>query len=288
LDRKEDAKPADTLMRRLWLYLTRTGEGERADDTRRQIEEILDEVEEKGIIDEDQGDMIHNILFLRDTTASEIMVPKGDIVALSVDADLDDAARVFTEEGYSRVPVYEGTMDNIVGILHAKDLLRYWKDRDDLPGIRSLLHEPFFVPEGKRLTDLIKEFREKRTKIAIVIDEYGGVDGMVTVADVMEEIIGDAIGEEGDDFEGYVEPLGEGLYAVDPKMPVDEFAETFGISVPEGDYDTVAGFVTSSLQRIPRVGELFEHAGVVLEIAGADRRRISKLVVRVPGKKDQA
>lgn len=282
MESKDGAKTADTLLRRLWLYLTKSGDEEVTHDTRRQIEEILDEVEQKGIIDEDQGDMIHNILFLRDTTASEIMVPKGDIVALPVTAGPEDLARVCTEQGYSRIPVYEGSLDNIVGVAHARDLLKYWGHPARLDDLRPILHEPFFVPEGKKLLDLIKEFRQHRTKIAIVIDEYGGVDGIVTVADVMEEILGDAIGEEGDEWEGYVESLGEGAFAVDPRIPVGEFAETFGVEMPEGDYDTVAGFITSRMERIPKVGENFEYAGLVFEIAGADKRRISKLIVRVP------
>lgn len=285
---KDEHKPADTLLKRLWVYLTRTGDEEGADDTKRQIEKILDEVEEQGIIDEDQGDMIHNILFLKDTAVGEIMIPKGDIVALPVTTDVDELARVFTEEGYSRIPVYEDSLDNIVGIIHAKDLLKYWNPRTELTDIRQLLHPPFFVPEGKKLMDLLNEFRQRRTKIAIVIDEYGGVDGLATIADLMEEIVGDVIGEEGDEFDGYVEHTGDGTSTVDPKMPIDEFAETFSIEIPEGDYDTVAGFITSRMERIPRTGEQFEHAGLVIEIAGADKRRISKLVVHAPVRKAEA
>jgi len=283
LDRDDRSKPPDTLLKRLWLYLTRPGDDGVADDTKRQIQEILDDVEQKGIIDEDQGDMIHNILFLKDTTAGEIMIPKGDIVALPVSAGPGDLAQVCTEQGYSRIPVYEGSLDNIVGVAHARDLLGFWGDPGRLETLRPILHEPFFVPEGKKLLDLIKEFRDRRTKIAIVIDEYGGVDGLVTVADVMEEILGDAIGEEGDDLEDYVKQIGEDTFQVDPKTPVGDFAETFGVSLPEGDYDTVAGFITSHMERIPRVGEHFEYAGIVFEIAGADKRRISRLVVRTPG-----
>lgn len=284
----DDHKPADTLLKRLWLYLTKTGDDEEADGTRRQIEKILDEVEEQGIIDEDQGDMIHNILFLKDTTVGEIMIPKGDIVAVPVTTTIDELARVFTVEGYSRIPVFEDSLDNIVGILYAKDLLKYWNARGELTDVRQLLHPVFFVPEGKKLMDLLKEFRERRTKIAIIIDEYGAVDGLITIADLMEEIVGDVIGEEGDEFEGYVEHAGDGVYTVDPKMPIDEFAETFEVEIPEGDYDTVAGFITSRMERIPRTGERFEYGGLVFEISGADKRRISKLAVHAPERKEQA
>jgi magnesium and cobalt transporter len=282
---KENQKPADTLLKRLWLYLTRTGDDEVADDTKRQIEKILDEVEEQGIIDEDQGDMIHNILFLKDTSVGEIMIPKGDIVAVPATTTIDELSEVFTREGYSRIPVYEGSLDNIIGIVYAKDLIPYWKTRDALTDIRQLLHPPFFVPEGKKLIDLLNEFRERRTKIAVIIDEYGGVDGLVTIADLMEEIVGDMIGEEGDEFEEYVEEKGEGVFSVDPKMPIDEFAETFEVEIPEGDYDTVAGFITAEMERIPKTGERFEFGRLVFEITGADKRRISKLVVHAsPGK----
>ncbi|MCU0576072.1 MAG: hemolysin family protein [Desulfobacterota bacterium] len=284
----EEQKPAETLLKRLWLYFTRTGDDGVAGDTKRQIEKILDEVEEQGIIDEDQGDMIHNILFLKDTEVGEIMIPKGDIVALPSTTTIDDLARVFTEEGYSRIPVFEDSLDNIIGVAYAKDLLKYWNNRAEITDIKQLLHPPFFVPEGKKLIDLLKEFKERRTKIAIIIDEYGGVDGMATIADLMEEIVGDVIGEEGDEFEEYVEHKGEGIYTVDPKMPIDEFAETFNLEIPDGDYDTVAGFITSRMERIPKTGERFEYGRIVFEISGADKRRISKLVVHAPVRKEEA
>jgi magnesium and cobalt transporter len=257
------------------------------DETKRQIEKILDEVEEQGIIDEDQGDMIQNILVLKDTSAGEIMVPKGDIVALPVSATLDELAALFTSEGYSRIPVYEDSLDNIVGIVYAKDMLKYWNQRDEIRDIRQLMHPPFFIPEGKKLIDLLNEFREKRTKIAIIIDEYGGVDGLITIEDLMEEIVGDMIGEEGDEVEEYVVQRGEGVFAVDPMMPIDEFAEHFDLEIPEGDYDTVAGFITSQMERIPKQGERLEYGKLVFEIAGADKRRIHRLLVHsTPRKED--
>jgi magnesium and cobalt transporter len=242
------------LLKRLWLFFTKTSDQD-SDDTKRQIEKILDEVEERGIIDEDQGDMIQNILVLKDTSAGEIMVPKGDIVALPKSATLDELAQIFTKEGYSRVPVYEDSLDNIVGIVYAKDMLTYWNSREEIKDISQLMHPPFFIPEGKKLIDLLNEFREKRTKIAIIIDEYGSVDGLITMGDLMEEIVGDMIGEDGDEVEEYVVPKGDDTYSVDPMMPIDEFAEAFDAGIPEGDYDTVAGFITSQMERIPKPGK---------------------------------
>lgn len=280
----EEREGDNTLLKRLWLFLTR---GEDSTDTKKQIEKILDEVEEQGIIDEEQGEMIQNILVLKDTTVSEIMVPKGDIVALPSTAGLDELAEVFTREGYSRIPIYEESMDNIIGEIYAKDLLKYWNARDEVTDIRLLMHPVYFVPEGKKLIDLLKEFREKQTKIAIIIDEYGSVDGLITIGDILEEIVGDFIGEEGEEIEEDIVPKGDGLFSVDPKMAIDEFAEAFETTIPEGDYDTVAGFITSRMERIPKTGETFEYEGLVFEIVGADKRRIHKLMVRAPARKEE-
>lgn len=280
----EEHERTDTLLKRLWLFLTRS---EDSSDTKKQIEKILDEVEEHGIIDEDQGEMIQNILVLKDTSVSEIMVPKGDIVALPSSASLDELAEVFTREGYSRIPIYEESLDNIIGVVYAKDLLSCWKKRNEVTAIKQLMHPVYFIPEGKKLIDLLKEFREKQTKIAIIIDEYGNVDGLITIGDILEEIVGDVIGEEGEEIEEDIVHKGGGLFSVDPKMPIDEFAEAFEVDIPEGDYDTVAGFVTSEMERIPKPGERFEYGGIIFEIVGADKRRIHRLVVHAPLRKEE-
>lgn len=280
----EEHERTDTLLKRLWLFLTRS---EDSSDTKKQIEKILDEVEEHGIIDEDQGEMIQNILVLKDTSVSEIMVPKGDIVALPSSASLDELAEVFTREGYSRIPIYEESLDNIIGVVYAKDLLSCWKKRNEVTAIKQLMHPVYFIPEGKKLIDLLKEFREKQTKIAIIIDEYGNVDGLITIGDILEEIVGDVIGEEGEEIEEDIVHKGDGLFSVDPKMPIDEFAEAFEVDIPEGDYDTVAGFVTSEMERIPKSGEKFEYGGIIFEIVGADKRRIHRLVVHAPLRKEE-
>jgi len=286
LGSNDEYEQTDNLLKRLWVFFTRAKDNMGASDTKRQIEKILDEVEGNGTLDEDQGDMIQNILVLKDTSAGEIMVPKGDIVALPSTATLDELAEIFTREGYSRIPVYEDSLDNIVGIVYAKDMLKYWNSRDEIKDIRQLMHTPFFIPEGKKLIDLLNEFREKRTKIAIIIDEYGGVDGLITIADLMEEIVGDMIGEEGDEIEEYIVHKGDGIYIVDPMMPIDEFAEAFETKIKDGDYDTVAGFITSQMERIPKPGEKLEYAQLVFEIVGADKRRIHKLVVHAPSRKE--
>jgi CBS domain containing-hemolysin-like protein len=270
-------------LKRLWSLLR--GEDAEADKDE-QIDKLLDEVEERGFIDEDQGDMIHNIIVLRDTTVREIMVPKGDMVAIEVKSSLDAIVDLINREGCSRIPVYEEHLDNIIGIVYAKDILEYWNCDARPSDIRHLMHPPYFVPEGKKLIDLLNEFRTNRPKIAIVIDEYGNVDGLLTVGDVMAEIVGDMV-EEVDDGpeEEEISETSDGVFTVDPKIPIDEFSEEFRVEIPEGDYDTVGGFIISRLERIPRPGETLEWEGLTFEVADSDKKRIVRLVVRTPARK---
>jgi len=279
LESNEDGQDSLSYLKRLWLLMT----GEKSSrDTKEEIEKILDEVEEKGIIDEEQGDMIHNIIVLKDTVVREIMVPKGDMVALEVSTPLDEIIEVFAREGCSRIPIFEDNLDNIIGVVHANDILKYWNIQERPGDIRALLHPPYFVPEGKKLIDLLQDFRQKRPKMAIVIDEYGNVDGLLTISDVVEEIIGDIVGEDEAAGEEEIVQEGEGLYSVDPRLSIDEFSEKFGVEIPEGNYDTIGGFITCRMERIPESGETMEYNGVLFEIAQADKKRISKLMVHPP------
>ncbi|HQI00244.1 MAG TPA: hemolysin family protein [Deltaproteobacteria bacterium] len=280
---ESDEHNQESYLKRLWSLLR----GEKTEiDTEKEIEKLLDEVEERGFIDEEQGDMIHNIVVLKDTLAREIMVPKVDMVAAEVSSSIDDLVELITKEGCSRIPIYEESLDNIIGVVYAKDILKFWKCQDSACDIRSLMQPPYFVPEGKKLIDLLKEFRTNRPKIAIVIDEYGTVDGLLTIGDIVEEIVGDMV-EEGDqtDEEEIVQKAA-GIYVVDPKLSVDEFAEEFETEIPEGSYDTVGGFITYKLERIPEPGESLEYDGIRFEIAETDKKRITKLIVHTHPRKE--
>ncbi len=280
---ESDEHDQESYLKRLWSLLR----GEKTEtDTEKEIEKLLDEVEEKGFIDEEQGDMIHNIVVLKETLAREIMVPKGDMVALEASSSIDDLVELITKEGCSRIPIYEENLDNIIGVVYAKDILKYWKCQDSPCDIRTLMQPPYFVPEGKKIIDLLKEFRMNRPKIAIVIDEYGTVDGLLTIGDIVEEIVGDMV-EEGDqtDEEEIVQKAA-GVYVVDPKLSVDEFADEFETEIPEGNYDTVGGFITYKLERIPEPGESLEYDGIRFEIAETDKKRITKLIVHTQPRKE--
>lgn len=283
MESNAEKREETSYLKRLWSLLR----GEDAEqDKDEQIEKLLDEVEERGFIDEDQGDMIHNIIVLRDTTVREIMIPKGDMVALEVSSSLDDLVSLINREGCSRIPIYEEHLDNIIGIVYAKDILEFWNCDARPADLRSLMHPPYFVPEGKKLIDLLKEFRTNRPKIAIVIDEYGTVDGLLTIGDIMTEIVGDMVGEDEEASEEEIAETGEGVFTVDPKIPIDEFSEAFKVDIPEGDYDTIGGFIISRLEKIPKPGETLEYAGLLFEIADSDKKRISRLVIRTPSGKN--
>lgn len=253
--------------------------GDKRKDAKQEIQEILDEVEEKGIIDEDQGEMIENIIVLKDTTVREIMVPKAEIVAVEGSRSLADVVDAITGSGYSLIPIYDKGIDNIIGVARAKDVLKHCQGASGA-AIKDVMRPAYFVPEGKKLIDLLKEFKEKQCKMAFVLDEYGSVDGLITLDDIMTEILGDVQGTDED--EEYIKDRGDGTFLVDPTMSIYEFAETFALTIPEGDYDTVGGFITSSLERIPKAGEAFHHGGMLFEIIGADKKRISRLIVHPP------
>jgi len=283
LDSNDDNQDRTSFFKRLWYYLRSE---KIITNSKEEIEKIIDEVEEKGFIDEDQGDMIHNIIVLKDTAVREIMVPKVDMIALRSSSTLDELVEVITKENCSRIPIYEDSTDNIIGVVYAKDVLRYWSSRNDLPKIKDLMNPPYFVPEGKKLIDLLNEFREKRTKMAIVIDEYGNVDGLLTLGDIMEEIVGEIVAEDDQYYEKDIVLKEEGVYYVDPRLPLDDFTEAFDVNIPQGSYDSLGGFITCQLERIPLSGETLEYNGVVFEIASADKKRISKLIVHAQLRKE--
>lgn len=243
---------------------------------RQEIQEIIDEVEEKGIIDEDQGEMIENFIVLNDTTVREAMVPKIDIISVDHQASLQDVVDTINTSGLSIIPLSDKATGNILGVVYAKDILRHaGGDLQNLPATKAM-RPPYFVPEGKKLIDLLIELRDTHGTVAFVIDEYGNVDGLVTMEDIMDEIFGE---HDGDDNPEII-LRADGKFQVDPKMSIWDFAHEFKVNVPEGDYDTVAGFITAMLERIPKPGETFEHQGLIFEIVGADRKRISRLIVQ--------
>jgi len=263
---------------RLSLLMGGESVGGMAFITEEEIMTLVDAGEEEGTIEEDEAEMIHSVFALSDTIAREIMVPRIDIVALEVHTPLDEAVNKIIEAGHSRIPVYEGTIDNIVGILYAKDLLPLWRDnRRDLP-LRQLLRGAYFIPESKKVDELLEEMQQQRTHMAIVVDEYGGTAGLVTVEDIVEEIVGE-IQDEYDAEEPLYEQVGEEEYIFNARIALDDVGHLLGVEMPTEMGDTLGGFVYSRLGRVPVQGEAFDFGPLRFEVVSVAGRRIRKVRV---------
>lgn len=248
--------------------------------TEEEIETLIQLEEKKASLEEEERRMIRSIYEFSDTVVREVMVPRLDIVAIPEDATLRAAAALVREEGFSRIPVYRENLDSIVGILYAKDLVTLLDtDPADLNRpVGGLMHEPSFVPETKDVGDLLREFQEHKVHISIVVDEYGGTSGLVTIEDIIEEIVGE-IRDEYDEVEPppYRE-IAPGQYEVDARMAVEDLAHSVGLELPEGEeYETVGGLIFCHLGRVPREGERVEVDGIMLTVLDADEKRVIRV-----------
>jgi CBS domain containing-hemolysin-like protein len=200
-------------------------------------------------LESDQQEMIRGVLELPDTTVKEIMIPRIDTVFLPVDVDRDEFLNTIIESGHSRFPVYEDTIDNVIGILYVKDVLR-GVVKNETFDVRSLLRKPFFVPHSKHIHELLKELRRRRVHIAVAVDEYGGVSGIICMEDIIEEIIGD-IQDEFDNEQEDILKVGEDSWLCDARVNLEDLAEEIGVELPVDNFDTLGGFVFDLLGKIP-------------------------------------
>ncbi len=246
--------------------------------TEEEIQELMNAGEEEGLINEEENDMIRAIFSLRNTVVREIMVPRTDMACIPADAPVRDVLTAIIACGHSRIPVYEGTIDNVVGIVYAKDLLKYWGMDEASVVLKKIVRPPFFIPEAKNLEELLQEFKKRRVHIAIVIDEYGGTSGLVTIEDLLEEIVGD-IQDEYDLEEEWLQIQADGTVVVDARLPIEELEEHFDIQVEREKFDTVGGLIFHLLGRIPAIGESVDCNGIRLIVLDADERRIGKVGV---------
>lgn len=246
--------------------------------TEEEIKIIVGGSAEEGVIEEEEKELIHSIFDFTETPARQVMVPRIEIHGICADATLQDAARVLLEEGHSRLPVYEGTLDKIVGLVYAKDLIRHLLDgRCDMP-VRETTREPFFVPESKKLDELLAEFRSHRTQMAIVVDEFGGTAGLVTLEDVLEEIVGE-IQDEYDAEEPSVQEIEPGVYVVDARLALDDVNEELHLDLPAGESETLGGFVYDLFGRPPQAGEEVTSDGLRFIAEATDGPRLLKVRV---------
>ena len=247
--------------------------------TEEEILMMVDAGEEKGVIEESQKEMINNIFEFDDIVAADVMTHRTEIEAVEIHEPLADIVKLAIEEGYSRIPVYKEELDNIVGILYVKDLLKYVGN--DVPKsfkISNIMRPAVFVPESKKCGDLFNEMTEQKLQMVIIVDEYGGVAGLVTIEDLLESIVGN-MQDEYDDEEEEIEQMIDGSFALEGTSDIGELAETLEIDFPEGEYDTIGGFIMSELGRIPSPDENAEvrYGGYIFTVVEMDERRISKV-----------
>ena len=250
--------------------------------TEEEIRMMVDVGGEKGVIEDVQKEMINNIFEFDDLDAGDIMTHRTDMTAVDVNDPLTEVVQTAIESGYSRIPVYDDDPDNIIGIIYVKDLLRYIGT--DLPenAMKLIMRDPMYVPESKSCGDLFKEMTGNHTQMAVVVDEYGGTAGIVTLEDIVEAIVGN-IQDEYDDEEEEISKINETTFTIDGLTDIDELDEIIGKELPEGDYDTVAGYIISCLGYLPKEGEhnevMFENIKfTVLEV---ENRRIEKVRVEI-------
>jgi putative hemolysin len=243
---------------------------------------IIEQGGEQGILEAEEEQMIHAVIELGDQRIHEVMVPRIAMVTLAVDATTEEAIEKVIEEGHSRIPVYEETIDEIVGILYAKDLLPLLKaSAGEQPALRTLLRTPVFVPESMSVDDLLHEFQRRKVHIAIVLDEYGGTAGLVTIEDLLEEIVGE-IQDEYDVEEPLIVKLSEDEARIDGRADVDDLAELFDITLgleDEAEYDTVGGLIYHRIGGVPKPGDQVAVDGLTLTVETTDGRRVGKVLV---------
>jgi CBS domain containing-hemolysin-like protein len=223
--------------------------------------------------------MIQSILEFRETIVREVMIPRTEIVAIRSDFPIEEITRTVAEHGHTRIPVYQDSIDNIIGILNVKDLLKYWSRRITEAELISLLRKPYYIPETKNIHLLLSELKYRKYHMAIVIDEYGGTSGLVTLEDLLEEIVGE-IQDEHDIAEQPITPLPDGSVLVDSRIEIEKIEEYFDIRIPEGKFETLAGFILHLIKRIPSAGEAVSYENLEMTIDSADDRSIKKVKIR--------
>ncbi|MBW6509877.1 MAG: hemolysin family protein [Desulfuromonadales bacterium] len=241
-----------------------------------ELQQLIDESEQRGIIDESEGDMLQSILELDETYLREIMVPRTDMVCVDAAAPLTQVLEAILQSGHTRIPIYKGNIDNIIGLVYAKDLLHYWGQSLEKIPLDRVLRQPFLVPESKQVSVLLREFRETRVHIAIVIDEYGGTAGLVTIEDLIEEIVGD-IQDEYDLEEEWLIADSDGTVVVNGRLNIEEFEEYFDVEVEREKFDTIGGYVIELFGRVPAVGEKVRVGQFDMLIEKGDQRSIQQI-----------
>ena len=247
-------------------------------DLTKEIHGLMNEGQAKGLISDEESDMVYGVLDLKDTNIHSIMIPRTEITSASTDLDLGSIIKLVSDCGHTRIPFYKENIDKLVGILHAKDLLKLWgKD----PGSKipiGILRKPYFVPEKQKASELLKELKEKKTHLAIVTDEYGGVAGIITIEDILEEIVGEIM-DEHDKYRSLLTVIDDNSIVVDARLEIEKLEEHFGFRLPVGDFESVGGFIIHLLGKLPKKDEKIVFKDLEMTIMDAEERKIGKILI---------
>lgn len=243
--------------------------------TEEELKTIVNVSHEEGVLEGGEKEMIYNVFEFGDSQAKDVMVPRTDMVAIEVSSSYNDVINVFKQEQFSRIPVYEDTIDNIIGILYVKDLL-FLEGNKEAFNLRKLMRLPYFSYEFKLITELFEEMRKNRIQIAIILDEYGGTEGLITIEDLIEEIVGD-IEDEYDNKINEIEVIKEDEYLTYGNVRIEDINEMIGTIIESEDFDSIGGFVMGILGRLPEIGETIEHNNIKFIIEGVEKNRITML-----------
>ena len=250
-------------------------------DSEEELKILAELGEEEGTLQEEESDMIQSIFDFKEKTVGEIITPRVDIVSLKSDESIDKAMDIIGERQFSKIPIYKDTIDNIKGILYAKDIIPYLMGSRPNVNLQTLARQPFFVPETKPIDDLMEEFKLRKTSIAIVVDEWGGTEGLVTLEDVVEEVMGE-IRDPYDQEESNVLKQSDGSFIVDGSITIYDLEEETDIEFPEDrDYDTLGGFILNILTDIPQTGEQVEFNDMVFTVQTVENNRICKIKIQI-------
>ena len=261
--------------------LPETEEEEAEDDNGDDIQALIDVGEAEGILEEEEGELIHSIIEFGDTRVSEVMTPRPGIVAVPADTSVREARDVMIDSRYSRLPVYRDQMDNVEGLIYVRDLLERWAQGREDESVAALVRPVYFVPETKPVAELLEEMQKAHVQLAMVIDEYGGVAGLVTVEDILEEIVGEIEDEDigGEELNEIVEES-DGCYEVLGSTEIGKIERLFHMEIEDDDFTTIAGLVINEAGKVPHTGDHLKFRGLEIEVLEADDRRIGRLRVK--------
>ena len=243
-----------------------------------EINDLMDEGQAKGLITGEESEMVHGVLELKETTASSIMIPRTDLTSASIDSTLGELIKLITSCGHTRIPIYRESIDEIIGILHAKDLLKLFGSSPETKITPDILRRTFFVPGSQKISALLRDLRSKKNHMAVVTDEYGGTAGIITIEDILEEIVGEIM-DEHDHEESLINVIDDNTILVDARLEAEAIEEHFNIELPEGDFESVGGFIINLLGRIPKTGEEVTYQNLKITVKSADERRIDKALI---------